>query len=527
MKKLLALLAFLSFSYSISYAAGEVDANLPDQETHNIPIVKEYLSAEFAAKNNDFDNAAILFESALAKRPNDALLTQNVYKYMLLAGNNEKAAVYAEKYLQFDQHAASALIILATKAVSQGEFAKASQILDDVVQDKKKQPITGIEQLIIPFLRLWIIAGEGNYDVALNMLDPKDSSSLISGSFIALQKAVLLSIFNHNLEATQTFADLINTAAVMPYNVAKTAASFYESIGKWDEAGAIYTKYRLEHPSLPHFEHYDTKIANKITSGLYIKNPIAALSEVMLETARLLFTNQLYNEGLFYVRLALILSPGNDEANMLLASYYEENANFAKALGLYNSISTESDFYIISQISKAENLYKNNAKKQAKQLLLTLAKQIQTKYIPLVTLADLYRRDNQYVDAIATYKMVLENIDSKNKASWAIFFARGMCYERIGQWQKAESDMVTALELNPDQPEIVNYLAYSWIQHDKNLEKARDMLLKAAVKRPNDPQILDSAGWALYKLSDYKNAVIFLEKSVELLPNDPVINDHL
>lgn len=522
MKKPLAL-----FALFITLSLAAVAKDIPPPEAPNDTIAKEYLAGDFAAKNNDFETAGTRFEEALKKNPNDHLLLQNTYKFMLLAGHYDKAAHYAEQYLQYDPHADDALILIATKAASTGDFAKASTILDGILHNTNKKPITQLDQLILPFVRMWVIAGEGNYDVALNMLDPRDSSNIVSGTFIALQKALLLSLAGENEEATETFALLTGESVVMPYNLAKSAASFYESLGKWDEAERVYTQYSKQHPSMPHFENVDAEVKSKITHGLYIANPKDGLAEVMKETARLLFSNQLYNEGLLYLRLASILRPADNETIMLLASYHEERANLQNAVDLYNSIGKDSDFYIVSQVNKAECLYKLDKKKEAKKILLNLAEKIKAKYIPLVTLADILRRDNQFKESIKIYTMVLENIDKKNTASWAIFFARGMCYDKTGDWKKGESDMLSALELNPNQPEVVNYLAYSWIEHNQNLEQARDMLLKAAASRPDDPQILDSAGWALYKLKDYVNAVVFLEKATELMPQDPVINDHL
>jgi len=517
------------FALFLSQSARAMQANKADNQSNieNIPtIAQEYLAGEFAAKNGDFETAANQFAEALKKIPDDQLLLKNAYKFSLLAGQYDKAADYAAKYLKYDKNDTGALLLLATKSVNDGDFPKASALLSDV-KDGTKKPVEAIEQLIIPFIRMWVSAGEGNFDVASNMMDPKDSSKLVSGAFLSLQKSLLLSVSGESKIAEETFAPLAAENVIMPYNLAKSLATFYESIGEWDEAGRVYRQYSAQHPTMPNFEGAQAKIEAKNTNGLYIKNPKDGMAEVIKEAGRLLFSNQLYNEGLLYLRLALILKPNDDESRMLLASYYEQAGNTAKALDIYNNISNRSDFYIISQISRAESLYKLGKKPEAKKLLLDLSEKIQAKFIPLVTLADLLRRDNDYKAAINAYSQVLDNIDRKSISSWSVFFARGMCYERAGDWKKAESDLEAALELNPNQPEVVNYLAYSWIDHNINLEKARDMLLKAVVKRPNDPEIIDSAGWALYKLKDYENAVKFLEKATELLPQDATINDHL
>jgi tetratricopeptide (TPR) repeat protein len=498
-----------------------------NKENSSKAVAKEYLAGEFAARKGDFASAANQFAQALDKSGDDPLLLQSAYKFNLLAGQNDKAAEYAEKYLKYDAHDSGALMVLTVNAVKLGDFTKASALLANVKDSSKKHGGGAVEQLIIPFINMWVAAGEGNYDLALNMLDPKDTSKLVSGTFIALQRGLLLNMSGDLKAAQEEFSPLAAENAIMPYNLAKSLATFYESIGKWDEAENIYIKYSMQHPTTPHFEGADFKTAARQTAGLYIKTPKDGLAEVIKEAARLLFNNQLYNEGLFYLRLALFVKPADDEAKMLLANYYEQVDNNGQMIDIYNNISKESDFYTISQISLAESLYKIGKKSQAKKILLGLSDKMQAKFIPLVTLADLLRRDNEYKAAINAYSKVLENIDRKNVSSWSVFFARGMCYERYGEWKKAESDLQAALALNPNQPEVVNYLAYSWIVHNVNLEKARDMLLKAVIRKPDDPEIIDSAGWALYKLKDYDDAVRFLEKATELLPQDATINDHL
>ena len=257
-------------------------------------IVKEYLSGDFAARSNDFEAAATRFEEALAKNPDDSLLIQNAYKFNLLSGKYDKAASYADKYLQHDPHATGALLLLAIKAASDGDFTKASGIMDGILPSKTKE-VTEIDQLILPFVRMWIIAGEGNFDVALNMLDPRDSKSLVSGSFIALQKALLLSISGNNEDAMESFAILTSKDVLMPYNLAKSAATFYEANGKWEDAARVYALYKKQHPSIPHFEDSEAGVKAKTKHGLYIQSPKEGLAELMKETSRLMFSNKLYN----------------------------------------------------------------------------------------------------------------------------------------------------------------------------------------------------------------------------------------
>ncbi len=530
MKKLLVIF-ILSLFLNINAMGAEptlaTKKPVPEESINEPAIAKEYLAGIFAARNNDYDEAARLFLEASTKTPNDPFLIENTYKLTLLSGAYKQSVEYAEKYLEYDKNSVNALLLLAVNAVKEGDFHKASDILSRIRLNNIDKKTISIEQLLLPFIKMWVIAGEGNYDLALNTLDPHDSVSMVSAEFIILQKALLLNLSGDKEGAKQAFDSLKSTKGIAPYHLAKSMAGFYESIGQWGEAQDIYERYRLQHPSEPHFENAEARVKNKTTTGLYINNPKDGLTEVIKEAARLLFSSQVYNEGLVYVRLALMLKPDDEEANILLANFQEQHEDWQKASALYNKIKKDSDLYTSSQINKAENLYRAGQKKEAKNLLLDIVKNTKDKFIPLVTLADLYRKDNNFKEATKTYTKVLEIIDINIQSSWAIFFARGICYERTNDWKKAEKDFLKALELAPNQPEAANYLAYSWIERNEKLEQARDMLLKAVVRRPSDPQILDSAGWALYKMKDYNNAVVFLEKATEILPQDGVMNDHL
>jgi Flp pilus assembly protein TadD len=145
---------------------------------------------------------------------------------------------------------------------------------------------------------------------------------------------------------------------------------------------------------------------------------------------------------------------------------------------------------------------------------------------PLMTLADLLRAEERYQDAVSVYDEAIARIATIEQHHWTVFYARGMSLERSGQWPRAESDLLRALELQPDQPLVLNYLGYSWVDMGVRLAEARSMIERAVAQRPNDGYIVDSLGWVLYQLEDFEAALVHLERAVELRPNDPVITDH-
>ena len=145
----------------------------------------------------------------------------------------------------------------------------------------------------------------------------------------------------------------------------------------------------------------------------------------------------------------------------------------------------------------------------------------------IMALGNVLRSHKEFAECADNYTKAIDLVKNPTKANWTLFYFRGICYERSKEWPKAEADLKKALELYPDQPHVLNYLGYSWIDQGVNLDKGMEMIKLAVSKRPDDGYIVDSLGWAYYRLGNYEEAVKQLEKAIELKPEDPTINDHL
>jgi tetratricopeptide (TPR) repeat protein len=145
----------------------------------------------------------------------------------------------------------------------------------------------------------------------------------------------------------------------------------------------------------------------------------------------------------------------------------------------------------------------------------------------IVELGNIQRARKDFADCGETYGKAIGNVPNPEKGNWVMFYFRGICYERSHQWPAAEADMKKALSLYPDQPLVLNYLGYSWVDQGIHLDEGMDMIRRAVDQRPDDGYIVDSLGWAYYRIGNYDEAVKNLERAVELKPEDPTINDHL
>ena len=212
---------------------------------------------------------------------------------------------------------------------------------------------------------------------------------------------------------------------------------------------------------------------------------------------------------------------------ILIGGIFDSDERYQHAIAVYKKIDVQSPFAWPAQLRIASNLDKLDRTKDAVKMLNDLAKKHSDKADPLIYLGDILRSRERFAEAVKAYDRALSRIKEIKKQHWSLFYARGISLEQSKQWQRAEADFLKALEFEPEQPYVLNYLGYSWVDRGKHFAKAQDMIKKAVKLRPNDGYIIDSLGWAFYKLGNYKDSVPQLERAVEIRPHDPIINDHL
>ena len=230
---------------------------------------------------------------------------------------------------------------------------------------------------------------------------------------------------------------------------------------------------------------------------------------------------------LLYTRIAEYLRPDHVDAILLSAQLLERLEQFQLANAAYNAIPPEDPAFHAAELGRADALRRSGDTEAAIEALRNLAKVHANQPGVHVGLGDLLRGEEMHEEANQAYTAAIELIDERAAPHWPIFFARGITYERTDKWAKAEADFRTALELSPDQPQVLNYLGYSFVEMKQNLDEALEMIEGAVAARPDDGYITDSLGWVFYRLGRYSEAVGVMERAAELTPVDPIINDHL
>ena len=231
--------------------------------------------------------------------------------------------------------------------------------------------------------------------------------------------------------------------------------------------------------------------------------------------------------GLVYLQLSLYLAPNHPLALLSLADLYESLKKPALAIKVYERVPANSPLHRNAAIQMAANLDALDRASEAEQHLGALIKDHPKDIEAIMALGNILRGHKKFAECADVYSQAVDAVPHPEKANWVLFYFRGICYERSHQWPKSEADLKKALELFPEQPHVLNYLGYSWIDQGVHLDDGMAMIKRAVQQRPDDGYIVDSLGWAYFRTGNYDEAVKQLERAIELKPEDPTINDHL
>jgi tetratricopeptide (TPR) repeat protein len=231
--------------------------------------------------------------------------------------------------------------------------------------------------------------------------------------------------------------------------------------------------------------------------------------------------------ALIYLRLALFLKSDHDLAAITVANLFDDLKRSDEAIRAYELVPAGSPMRESAEIQSALELDALGRNDDATTRMRDIVAAHPKDQDAWSALGSLQRSAKKYEDAADSYDKAIALVGAPDRSNWTLFYFRGICFERSKQWPKAEADFKRALDLYPDQPQVLNYLGYSWVDQGVNLDEAFKMLRRAVDLRPNDGYIVDSLGWAHYKLGHYQEATEALEKAIDLKPADPVVNDHL
>ena len=466
-----------------------------------------YLSSRFAQRQLDWASAQQYIDNVLSYDGDNQSLNERAFLLSLGAKEYKRAKVLAEKLLVTEKGSDLAYIFLTADALSRDDFTGAMTFVEKLPED-------GFGQYTKPLLTAWTLAGMGRTEEALSGLR---AHSRPTDPTYNTHAGLIEEMAGHTEQAGKYYQTAMTAGLTL--NGAVIAARFFDRTGKKEEADKIYARLKSIYPF------------NTFGKGADKQANITRASEgagiALLDLATLLYERRAYDSAQVYGSLVQLLYPSSAFAAMMMGDIAALNSQPDKALESYNSISKDSPIYWFSRMRVAAIDEERGDKTAAEELLKDLAKTPETTVPALVTLGDLYRRSDRYPDAVRVYTeaLAVKNPDTEQNSN--ILYARGMAYERMNDWEKAEKDLSEALKVQPDNPQILNFLGYTWVEKGINLDQALAYTKRAAELRPADGYILDSYGWALYQTGNRRDAVTWLERAVEEVPDDSVILDHL
>jgi tetratricopeptide (TPR) repeat protein len=480
----------------------------------------EYLAGRHAQQRRDFTGAAKWFEKAIGDDPDSPEILSRTFLMEVSVGHFDRALTLAPKELKLDPGDAVAQLVLLSDRLKAGDAAGALKYAAALPSD-------GVHRFIAPFALAWTRVAAGDLagaDTALQGLDKFNGFQPLK----IFQLALLYDFAKQTDKAQQYYEKALAGSEQLNWRLTDAASNFDLRHGRAEQAKALYQKFSQQNAGS---ELASAALAARSSGGATqptIRSPADGLAEAMFDLASVLNQAETIDLSLLYARFALNLRPQFGLAQLLLADVLSAQNKPEESLVVLSEIKPNSLYYPSARLRSAINLDTLERTDEAIAQLKTMAAEQPQSVATEVQLGDILRNKKRFAEAVTAYEEAIRRAAAVGMPErWSLFYDHGVALERSGQWQRAEQDLKHALELKPEQPLVLNYLGYSWIDRGENLDEGLKMIEKAVELRPDDGYIVDSLGWAHYRMGDYAGAVEQLEKAVELVPQDPTINDHL
>jgi tetratricopeptide (TPR) repeat protein len=503
----------------VAQGSPQTGSQLPTpQELARVSSSGSYLAARHAGVQRDASAAATYYRAALRADPRNSELLERAFLSVLAGGDVDEAVRLAERVIHVDRNDRIARLVLGLRALKHRQFVTARQNLSQSVRG----PIT---DLAATLLTAWAMYGTGDAKSAVETIDRLQGPDWYA-LFKDLHAGLILDIAGSKKEAGKRFE--------RAYKLDSTALRLVEAYGSWlsrtgrkDEAMKVFKAFDSQLPRHPLIVGAMATLANGKSLPPMVDTPQAGASEVLYGLGAAIGRRGGEDLGLVYLQLALYLAPNQPLALLSLADLYEQMKNPQLAIKIYERVPQSSSLRRNADIQLAANLDTLERTDEAKQRLGKLIEDHPTDIEAIMALGNIQRARKSFAECADVYSKAIATIEKPERPHWLVFYFRGICYERAKQWSMAEADLQEALKLYPDQPHVLNYLGYSWVDQGINLDEGMRMIRRAVEQRPDDGYIVDSLGWAYYRVGNYDEAVKNLERAVELKPDDPTINDHL
>jgi tetratricopeptide (TPR) repeat protein len=478
-----------------------------------------YLAARHASVERDANSAAAFYRSALRTDPKNNELLDRAFISSLADGDIDEAVKLADRILTLDKSNRVARLVVGVRDLKQKKYAAAQININQSIRG----PIT---DLVATLLSGWASYGAGDVKTAVANIDKLTGPEWYP-IFKDLHTGLILDLANKEKDAGTRFE--------RAYKLDDSMLRVSDAYGRWlsrnkDSAAAIgiYEAFDKKLPRHPLVQEAlrETRAGKKLPP--LIESAQAGAAEALYGIGATLTRRGGEDLALVYLQLSLYLQPNHALALLSLADLYESVKKPPMAIKVYERMPASSPLKRNAQIQLATNLDAADRSEEAIKILKDVTAEDSKDIEAIMALGNIERGRKKFADCATTYSNAIDVMPgATDKNTWVTYYYRGICEERSKQWSKAEADMRKALELQPEQPHVLNYLGYSWIDQGINLDEGMKMIKRAVDQRPDDGYIVDSLGWAYYRIGNFEDAVKNLERAIDLKPEDPTINDHL
>ena len=512
------LAAFAATTFTMTWSAPRpAFAQAPSASSH-VSASGSFLAALHASRERDAGAASTFYRSALRSDPRNNDLLERTFLSVLLDGDVEEAVRLADRVLQVEKDDRIARLVLGVRAIKQKQYQVARQQIAQSVRG----PIT---DLAAALLTAWTQATPTESKAAVDAID-KLSGPDWYGIFKDLHAGMILDAAGQKKDAGKRLEHAYQLDATA-LRVVQAYGSYQSRNGSKDDALKTFKAFDDQLPRHPLITEAIADLNAGKKLPILVDSPQAGAAEVLYGLGAALGHRGGEDLGLIYLQLSLYLVPSHQLALLSLADLYEGLKKPELAIKTYERISPSSPLERSALIQRAIDLDGSDRSDEAKTDLEKLIATAPTDLDAIMALGNVLRGRKEFAECADAYSKGIATMPMPDKSAWTWFYFRGICYERSKDWPKAEADLKKALELFPDQPHVLNYLGYSWVDKGMNLDEGMRMITRAVEQRADDGYIVDSLGWANYRIGKYEEAVKQLDRAVELKPEDPTINDHL
>ncbi len=479
----------------------------------------DFLVATFAGNTRDSRVAAKRYLAALEQDPANTTLLERAFVFSIAAGDMDQAVRLADRVIAANPGSDLAPLIQGVHALKAKDYAGARAGFAAAHPD-------GDPDLMGRLTLAWTAVGAGDPATARSLLDPKGDPG--ADVFLAYHRARLEDVLGDVAATDKAYAAADKATGGKSLTVALAYATWLQATARAPDAERVLQKFLDTAPGNPVGVSAITRLRNGQPIARRMTTAQQGAAEGFYGIASAVGDEETQDAATVYLRLAQYLDPAHDGALAFLGGAMERAGRIDEAVELYLEVPEASPFYVTAQVSAADLLDDHGKTDEAIKILRRLERNEATSALAASALGDVYRARKSWLEAVEAYSRAIERSGPDfAEDDWPLFYARGIANERARLWPAAEADFFKALELKPEQPLVMNYLAYTWVERGERTDEALKMLQRAVDQRPDDGYVIDSLGWAYYRLGQYDKAVELLETAIQFSPFESTLNEHL